>query len=220
MVCAGYLGCEAYDLILYICRTLTKLKLRVLIIDLSPSAALQKSVKHGMGLDSTREIINYRDINYTRRMPGKEELEAYTEGAVFLYYGSSYMDQKQPECDFMNIITGIFPHQIEEVNQMLRKLPARAVKLKVLIRDMITFEDTGRVIESLELPVSPERISSIYLDMNDYESAVDCQISQLVRFTRISKQTKKYITEQIHDMFPYLTGKRIMKAMALARRGV
>ena len=85
MICMGYAGLEAYDLILYIGRVYTKLGQRVLIVDLSSSEALKNSIKHGMGLDSFIDIINYRDINYVRRIPTEEELVDFQNG------GSAYI---------------------------------------------------------------------------------------------------------------------------------
>jgi hypothetical protein len=220
MVCTGYIGCEAFDLILYICRTLTKLKYRVLIIDFSDSAALLQSIKLGMGLDSLKEIINYRDINYTRRIPDKEELELFKDGAVFINYGNTYQHEYQLECESINIVVSIFPHMIQEINKYLKTKISQNETYKVLIRDMITPDDADRVLEALELPEKADKISTLYLDMNDYESAVNCQISQTARFTKISKQTKQYITGQILDMFPKLTKNRVKRAMTLARKGV
>ncbi len=220
MVCVGYVGCEIYDLVLYMSRILTKLNFKVLIVDLSDSSALLNSIKHGMELDSGKEIINYRSINYIRKIPSKDDMDIFDHGVVFVVHGNKLMNTSQFEYKSLNVVVDIFPHRIEAVSKSLLASKWALNEINVLIRDIITEEDVQRGMEQIKCPMKPGRISYLYHDINDYECAIECQTSQIVRFTKISKGAKRYMIEQIHEMLPQLSVKRIKRAMVLAKRGV
>jgi hypothetical protein len=120
MLCIGFAGCEAFDVILYMGRTLTKLNYRVLIIDLSDTGALNKAIYHGMNLDSYKDIVNYRDINYIRRMPKEEELMAFKEGIMLIVYGLN-ITEHTISCNVMNIVVNTFPYALEKINSLVLK---------------------------------------------------------------------------------------------------
>ena len=85
MVCVGFVGVEAFDIILYIGKTITVLDYRVLIVDLSKTGAMTRAIYHGMDMDSADDIIHYRNINYIRRVPKDNELNDYRDGVVLLF---------------------------------------------------------------------------------------------------------------------------------------
>lgn len=220
MICIGYAGLEAFDLILYISRTITKLNKRVLIIDIADTEALTKAMKHGMNLDSRQEIINYRDINYTRRIPSEKEFEAFERGVVIINFGAYYYPDFPYDFHSIHVVVNTIPHQMDEINTLLQKIALHETKINLLVRDIITIDDVDRVKQSLELPNQLMDISYLYLDINDYESAVQCQVTQIVRFHRITKGMEKYILKQVKNIFPKLKETIIKKAIKLAKKGV
>lgn len=220
MLSIGYVGCEAFDLVLYIGRTLTKLNYRVLIIDLSDTGSLLHTIKHGMGLDSKEDIINYRDINYTRKIPSTDELTMFQGGVIFMVYGYHYMENLPFECSMVNVVTNTYPHVINKVNEFVKQSTLKIKNCKLLIRDIVTLDDVDRVKKAISFPYDNLDINYLYLEMNDYESSVECQMSQIVRFTKISSRMEKYIIGQIRNMFPQLKFTKIKRALVAARRGV
>lgn len=219
MICIGYTGCEAFDVILYTGRILAKLNYRVLIVDLSESGALKKAINHGMGLDSSKEIVNYRDINYLRRIPTSKELDDFLEGVVFVDYGMHYVDGFPMALQQLNLVVNTLPHVIEGVNELLKEVIHCKDKYNLLIRDAITIDDVDLVVDTIDLPAKINRISYLYHDISDYECAVECQISQIVRFKKISTRMKKCIVQQIQDILPQLKTYKISKAMIAAKWG-
>lgn len=220
MVCIGYAGCEAFDVILYTARTITKLNYRVLIVDLSETGAINKSIKHGMGLDSKKVIVNYRDINYTRKIPTEDEFEMFREGVVFVVYGSNYVIDFPIPCKTVNIVVNTLPHIIEGVNLLLHNILKNEDSFRLLIRDVITPDDVDRVKECMDLPIKLENINYLYLDLRDYEGAMYCQLRQQIRFRKVSIGMVKYITDQIISILPKTKPARIKRAIVMARRGV
>ena len=220
MVCIGYAGCEAFDVILYTARTITKLNYRVLIVDLSETGAINKSIKHGMGLDSKKDIVNYRDISYTRKIPTEDEFEMFREGVVFVVYGSNYVIGFPIPCKTVNIVVNTLPHIIEGVNLLLHDILKNEDSFRLLIRDVITPDDVDRVKECMDLPIKLENINYLYLDLRDYDGAMYCQIRQQIRFRKVSMGMVKYITDQIISILPKTKPARIKRAIVMARRGV
>ena len=220
MICMGYAGLEAYDLVLYIGRTLTKLNHRVLIVDLSSSDAMKNSIKHGMGLDSFTDIINYRDINYVRRIPTEEELMNFCDGVMLVSYGYNLNDECPLVCQYMNVVVNTFPHIVNEIDQLIHKAPRITNNIKLLVRDIISLDDVDRVIKEIKIPVKKENTNYLYLELDNYENAVECQVNQVVKFTKITSRVETYIQMQIRDLFPKLAVGKIKKAISAAKKGV
>jgi len=220
MVCIAYAGCEIFDVVLYIGRTITKLQHRILIVDLSETGAMEKAIKHGMGLDSSNGIVNYRDINYTRKVPSEQELEAFQTGVVFVIYGIKKIEEFPFPYKNINLVVNNFPHEIAKVDALMCSEINNHNKIRLLIRDIVSLDDIDIVKRLLSLSDMVEKVDYLYLDFDDNQSAVECQLKQVVRFKKISMRMKKYILEQVSDIFPKLKPRKIRKAMMSARRGV
>lgn len=196
MVCVGYVGAEAFDIVLYIGHTLARLKYPVLIVDLSGSGALKNAIHHGMDIDSSMEIVHYRNLNYIRRMPDINELEEFADGAVFMVFGFHYADTGPVRLDCMNIVVNPFPHILDKVNALLKDSIPDNMKLRLLVRDIISPDDL-EIIKSNIMPAKNlDCINCLYLDFNDYENAIRCQRTQTVRFRKVSYRMKKYIARE------------------------
>lgn len=222
MINIGYAGLEAFDIILYIGRTLTKLNKRVLIIDLSGTGAMTTAINHGMGLDSNISIVNYRDLNYTKVIPPNDELKDFCDGVVIVNFGLNYFELTDTPIALNNIsvVCNTLPSDIIEINQILKKINEMNNDTRILIRDVVNVNDLERTIKSLELSQKPKSTSYLYYSMDDYESAINCQVSQVVRFTNISSEMEKYIISEINSIFPDIKEKVIRKAISMARKGV
>lgn len=219
VVCIGYAGYESYDVVLYMARTITKLKKRVLIIDLSSSEAMKNSIKHGLGLDSLTDMVNYRDINYVRRAPTEEELEPFHNGVVLVYYGDSYHGELPMLCQQITVVVNSYPHVISEITKdVLSKLNSK--KIKLLIRDIITIDDVDRVLTELKLTITKEMVSYLFLDIGDQAAAIECQVNQVPRFHKSSADLRKYIACSIKEILQNVSDRQIKKALLLAGRGV
>ncbi len=217
MICIGFAGCEAFDIILYMSRTLIKLNYRILVIDISETGALTKAIYHGMDLDSRQEIVNYRNINYLRRMPSEEELSSFVEGVIMIDFGiQSFPDLSLP-CNFLYTTTNTFPYIIDNINTLMLNSEWKTEKQRLIIRDMITPDDIDRVASKIRFHY--DAIESLYLDIDDYYCAVNCQEIQLIRFMKLSSGMKTFIISQLHDIFPQIKIKRIKNAFALAGKG-
>ncbi len=227
MICIGYIGVEAYDIILYIGKTISLLNYPVLIIDLSDTGALTKTIYHGMGLDSREDIVQYRSLNYTRKVPDAKELKEFDDGVLFVVYGFSNIEKYPIHLDYLNIVVNPFPHNTFRVNRALCSCSSENISesisenldIRVLVRDIVTIDDFDRIRDSIVSVLSPTKTMYLYYDIIDYENALKCQISQGVRFRKISFGMKKIVMTEIGDIFPSIKPSIIRKAVGLARKG-
>ncbi|CUH93240.1 hypothetical protein [Herbinix luporum] len=218
MICIGYLGVEAFDIILYIGQTISKLKYPVLIVDLSDTGALTKAIYHGMDLYSTEEIVHYRNLNYIRRLPQENELKDFNEGVVFVVFGFNYINTHPIKLDIINIVADPFPNHINKINVLIKDIPLDK-QLRLIIRDIITLDDLERTKNSLIFSNKPVPVKYLYLDIADYENAIQCQRIQIVRFKRISSRMKKLIVNEIAHTIPNIKPSKIRRAVSTARKG-
>ncbi|CRZ33727.1 hypothetical protein DFR55_12215 [Herbinix hemicellulosilytica] len=223
MVCVGFLGTEAFDIILYIGHTLAKLKYPVLIVDLSDSGALKNVIYHGMDLDSMNEIVHYRNLNYIRKVPGCYELNEYKDGAVLISFGYSYRDIRPLKLDYMNIVVNPFTHVMNKVAGIMNDTLPNDIKLKLIVRDILSPDDLETVKNSINMESDPDSISYLYLDFKDYENALRCQQLQTVNIRKVSKRMKKLVTGEVKYIVSKLNGngnKVHMASDALEGEGV
>lgn len=218
MICIGYVGIECFDFVLYTGRTLTKLNKRVLVVDFSETGAFLRSIPHGMGLDSENGIVNYRDINYTRHLPTKEEIAMFKDGVVFVVYGLNYINDISFPFQEINIVINTFPNVIYQVNSLMQN-NLNSLNVRVLIRDMISPDDVDNVKQLLSFEYDEEKINYLYLDLSDYENAVNCQYKQVVSFTYASRKMEKCIINQINRILPDVSHNQITKALSAAKKG-
>lgn len=219
MICIGYIGVEAFDAILYIGKSISILNYPVLIIDLSDTGALTETIYHGMDLDSRDNIVHYRNLNYTRKIPDEKELKEYDDGVIFVIYGFDNIEKYPIHLDFLNIVVNPFPHNIYRVNRVLHNSSLENTNLRVLVRDIVTIDDVDRVSSGITSRLSPARTMYLYYDINDYDNALKCQRSQVVRFRKISSGMKKIILTDIGDILPNIKPFIIRKAVYKARKG-
>lgn len=218
MICVGFAGCEAFDLVIYFSRTLVRLQYPVLIIDISDSGAMKKAIYHGMDLDSSQDIINYRNIHYLRRCPMEAELHPYQEGFVIINYGFHSPKELPFTCNYFYIVMNAYPHIIDKINTLISNTEWKTEQLILVIRDIILPSDIERVTSAVNLP-HDTRQYCLDFDQNDYICSINCQMQQSLKFIKLSSGMKKFIISSIHDTTPQIKIKKIKRAFTFAGRG-
>lgn len=220
MTCIGYIGVEAFDIILYIAKSICMLNIPVLIVDISGTDALAQTIYHGMDLDSKENIVQYRSLNYIRRIPDAKELKAFEEGVIFVVYGFCYNESISfHHPDFLNIIVNPFPHNLQKVNHIMSHFSSSPINIKLIVRDIVTIDDFDRVRRSMASGIKPYKSMYLYYDLDDYENAMQCQILQVIRFKKISLGMKRLIMAELGDILPKIKPESRRKAFCLARKG-
>lgn len=218
MICVGFAGCEAFDIVIYFSRTLVRLNYPVLIIDISDSEALKKAIYHGMDLDSSKDIISYRNIHYLRRCPQEAELLPYQKGIVLINYGFCPLKELPLTCDSIYVVMNTYPHIIDKIKSLLSNSEWKTDQFILLVREIITPDDIDRVSSKVKLPYDARKYH-LFLDHNDHFCSINCQTQQSFRFITLSSCMKKFIIRSIHDIIPQIKIKKIKKAFTSAGRG-
>jgi len=219
MICIGFAGIESFDTILYTGRTLTKLDYRVLIVDLSGTGAIAKAIKLGMDIDAREEMIHYRGIDYMQRTPNSEELKAYSDEIVFVVHGFHYISEIPLKYNQFIVTVNTLPSKIDQIHALVTSIANAECKITVLIRNIISLDDIDRVMQGIPLPQKMMSIQYLYLDTDDLQNAVECQIKKVIRFTGISSGMRKYIIHTIKDMLSHENTSKIKRAVKSAERG-
>lgn len=216
MVCVGFIGIEVFDIVLYIGHALAKLKYPVLIVDLSDSGALKNSIYHGMDIDSRKEIVHYRNLNYIRRIPDEKELKEFEEGVVFIVYGFNYTYIRSVRHDYINIVANQYTHILDKINNLIGTLPPESQDLRLLVRDILSPDDLEKVKNSITFAQNLNCINYLYMDFNDYENAIKCQRTQTVKYSKVSGRMKKIILGEIDFITSLLNQPRLQVASVVA----
>lgn len=219
MACIGFAGVEAYDIILYIGRTIALLHKRILIVDLSGTDAMTKAIYHGMDMDSLEDIIYYRNINYVRRIPKKSELKDYKDGLVFVVYGFNDIGIYSIHLDILYLVTDSMPSNIDRVNKIMNYAGIEQKMLRLLVRDIVTIDDFDRTKRCLEYSWNHTNSEYLYYDIDDYENALRCQLAHDTQFRKISLRMKGLIITEIGIIIPDIKLQLIRKAFNYARKG-
>jgi hypothetical protein len=172
-----------------------------------------------MDLDSRDDIVHYRNLNYTRKIPNENELKDFDDGVIFIVYGFEYIERYPIRLDILNIVVNSFPHNIYRVGRALLNASSEHTEIKVIVRDAITIDDVDRVRDSIASEINPVRTMYLYYDINDYVNALKCQISQVVRFRKISSGMKNIVMTEIVNILPGIKPSIIRKAVCKARKG-
>lgn len=211
----GWIG-KPYDLMLYIARTLTKLNQRVLIIDLSNDDELKTYIKHGMDLDSNKCIVNYRDLNYTKKIPEEKEIEEFKNGTIFVISENAIESPLKADKNYVSL--NIMPSNIVKANNIIKNLNNE--NISIIIRDIISIEDFERVKEHIEKKLDEKYYNYFYYSLEDFENYVNCQINQIIRFDNVSSQIQNFIKDEIKNLYPNINNSLIKKAIKIASKGV
>ncbi len=112
-------------------------------------------------------------------------LKILMRGVVFVVFGFNYINTHPIKLDIINIVADPFPNHINKINVLIKDIPLDK-QLRLIIRDIITLDDLERTKNSLIFSNKPVPVKYLYLDIADYENAIQCQRIQIVRFKRIS----------------------------------
>lgn len=214
----GFLGVENFDLILYLAKTLKTLRYQVLIVNLSSSDAIDHCFEDCMDIDPAKDVLNYREIGFLRRIPTQEECQEY-EIKLFIFEQDDLDQQEEfiKSLEQVLISFNSYPNQINRIMKQYRKVKEINPNIRILLRDIINEESEQELRKAIVEQNQDDNISTIYFAEEDIMSAIHCQKEKRIRYDRVSKGMKKFIREQVISILPEEQN-RIKKAMKVAQR--
>jgi hypothetical protein len=205
----AYAGIECFDLILYQARILSKMERKVLILENTDLGALKFTIPMPLGMDPFIHPITYRHIDFAIMALTTDLIELYDD--IFISYGF-YV----PEAEYRRIVftTDLYLHNMKKIIALMKH--NNCEKYSLLVRNVIDVDVPSHLFEELG---SDKDIDYIDFDEYDYENALLCQHYQSIRFSSVSRKTKKYLLKQIKLLYPDISKKTLNNAYKSAKGG-
>jgi len=211
----GFIGIDNYDIILYLSRILNTIGKKVLIIDYSYTDALTTCIPVPEGLNVYDDIIDYRDVDYTKKCFEEDYLNEYDD--ILINFGFHYIEHVAAVCNYIIYSTDLQKHNIDS----LRSIPfIRDGKKQLIIRDMVDSKiNPTYIIDLLQMEFLKDDVYGFELDALDMKYKILIQYDTIFEFKRITKYLKSYLTDTLKKLYPNIAHKELREALKKAERG-
>lgn len=183
----GFLGMDAYDLILHLAKYLTYLGQRVLLTDYSKYGRLSFCIPAPVSL-SPKERITYMNIDFIRH---KEELSYKDEyNYILMDFGWESGHPAIKNCDLLYIITDLQQQNIEHILNM--KLTGSTVY--ILLKNFLHINNSSTMKAYLDENHFDYKNCYLYPSTEtDLENMVMLQYNHDIQIKKSTRQFKKII---------------------------
>lgn len=211
----AFVGIESFDNIQYMARILSNLGKKVLVIDYSETEALTWSVPRISFIDINKDIVNYRNIDYTNQNITDSMLNVYDD--VLIAFGFNIIEEAILSCNIICYVTDLYINNIKKIN----RINNFKIKSKYLfIRNVLEVKINPELVASqIKKNIPKENTLILPFRERDQFSGLINQYNQTVCFTNISKAYEKLLYKQIHELYPGITKYKLKVAYRKARKG-
>lgn len=213
----AYVGCESFDIILYISRILQKLGHKVLVVEHSETKALMYSIPQISGVDTERSCITYRRVDFTSKEIDLDVAEAYDDILIDCGFSCPKMDLSL--LTKIVYVTDMFEYNMNHIGRLDYYDGCRAVTALLIRNAANTKITTKYIITKINKNVLAGMVSVLYRDDADYENSLLCHYNQVFGFAHISWTMKNYLLEEAKILCADSTDKQIKTAYLKARKG-
>lgn len=210
----GFIGIDAYDIILYLARISCNSNEKVLLVDNSLSKSLLSCIPGLNELNVNSDYIDFRGIDFTTIPLENVNSDEYDK--IFVYYGLYNTSNKYSICNHYILVTDIQLHHLLAIKEL--RLDVKKV-MHVIIKDVyeIILPD-NKILKLLNLS-GEVKIYTHYLDAWDMKYRVVCQEQNLTSFHKISKSLKEYLYEISKQLYSELSIKELNNIIKKALKG-
>lgn len=209
---AGFLGIEAYDLILYLSRLLLNLGKKVLVIDNSESGALTCCIPVPDSLNPKNARISYRKLDFIKDRSALEFLRDYDYILIDFGFKTNHKDLEN--CSLVYLVTDRQQHNILRLQNL--KVYREAY---LIVKDIIKNEFAVYLLDNLkDNKIEVKKYYCLYRDETDKENMVTLQYDNDIKFRSQSGQLK-YILNQLIIETLHFDRREVSQAYKKAKRG-
>ncbi|HHU72963.1 MAG TPA: hypothetical protein GXZ21_13180 [Clostridiales bacterium] len=210
----AFVGIESFDNIQYMARILSILGKKVLVIDYSETEALTRSVPELDFIDIKKDIINYRNVDYTKLDMTEALLKVYDD--IIVAFGFNIIDEEIMLCNKIIYVTDLYINNIEKLNRIS---DYKAEKKYLLIRNIMGIKISPESVAlKIDKNISPENTLILPFSENDQINGLINQYNQTIDLTNISRPFKELLYKQIHELYPNITKDKLRVAYKKARK--
>lgn len=213
----AYIGYNSFDIILYLSRVLQKAGRRVLIVDYSEAEALTYSIPQIDGIDTNKDIMTYRRVDFTRMIIIEETAKIYDD--ILIDFGFSRPIINLSLITKVVYVSNMFRYNLNRLCN-IKYYDELQISKELLIREATDLKiPIESMTEIIDKQITMQGISLLYLDEKDYENSLVCHYNQTFCFTRISGMLRGYLLKTASDLCGNVSDKQILTAYAKARKG-
>jgi hypothetical protein len=212
----AFIGCDKYELILYLARILYHLGKKVLLVDYSENEALYQCIPVPLTLQEGNNYIDYRGIEFAK---GQNVIaHDFSDYDVVLMDLGFYIDVKLlAACNKICYVTDMQLHHIKHI----KKIEDKCDKQKCLvIKDAFPCKITPEyIMNQVGQGIEKKSVYLFYQDPFDYKYKINSQYNDKFIFPKLSKEVQSFLKDMIMQLDETLSDKQYSLAYKKAERG-
>lgn len=207
----GFIGSEKAEIMQYLSRILYHLGKRVLLIDVSEDKQLTASIPCMEGLDSEKEIIDYRSVGFCNFFP--KETNGYDY--ILTDFGFRTGHEEATCCKLVFYVSDLQKHHLDRIN-----VPAVAKDSYLILKDVVKCKISPKFLLQYLNRLNPEPRTTIVLPFRkeDKKSEFLCTWDSLFKF----QNTSGWVKDMLFFIVINILGQsenEVKKAFRKAERG-
>ncbi len=213
----AFVGCEGFDIIIYLSRILAKVGRKVLIADHSDATAIAFITPEIKGLNIAEDIVTFRETDFTSKVLDEETIGLYDD--ILINCCMSI-----PRISGLNInkviyITDLHLFHIKHIAR-LSYYDSLSAENSLIIKDAVnTRLTTQDVLLLLNKNIAQDKVKFIDWNEGDYGNSLIISHGQSFNFRGTSRQLKAWLLQEVHAMNPDMADKKLKVAFKLAKKG-
>lgn len=213
----GFLGCDKYEIILYLSRILYHLGKKVLLVDFAETEALFQSISIPDTLREENDYIHYSGIDFIQ---GKyyeiDKKEVYDY--ILIDFGYDAENILLSQCEKVLFVTDLQLHNVKRMKDISYKGEGEKY---LIIKDVFTCKIKPEyILEQLSsLMIEEQHVYILYQDPVDMKYRIQTQYDHKISFPKLSKPTKFFLQDLIVNISENLSQKQLRSAYRKAERG-
>lgn len=210
----GFIGIDAYDILLYLARICCNHNEKVLLVDNSLSKSLLLCIPNLEEIEPSKDYIDYLGIDFTAIKA--ESITSCEYDKVFIFYGLYNANIDYSICNHFILVSDAQLHTLLAIKEL--DLDSNKV-MHIIIKDIyeVLIPDY-KVLEILNL-TGEIKIYTHYIDGWEMKYRGVCQEQNLKSFQKISRYLKEYLYELSKVLYPEQSMKELIKVMKKALKG-
>lgn len=207
----GFLGVEAYDIILYLTKLLFNLDKKVLLIDNSESGALTCCIPIPSTLNPKITPISCTGMDFVKEREVSEYEDKYDY--ILIDYGFKNTHKDLHNCSFLFFVCDRQQHNIVRLQNLKPN-----TEVHVIIRDIVNNKIKDYILGSLADKINIKDYYCLYRDDLDKECMLSLQYSNKITLKKLSAQYN-YVLYQLLTKTLNFDRTAAEKAYKKAKRG-
>lgn len=210
----GFIGIDAYDILLYLARICCNHNEKVLLVDNSLSKSLMLCIPNLEELEPSIDYIDYLGVDFTTI--AAKSINSCKYDKVFIFYGLHNMNIDYSICNHFILVSDAQLHTLLSIKEL--ELDSSKV-MHIIMKDIyeVIIPD-NKVLKTLNLS-GEIKIYTHYLDGWDLKYRGICQEQNLTSFQKISRYLKEYLYEISKLLYPEQSMKDLNNVIKKASKG-